>query len=66
MVLQHFSVSNSWGKKIAGVGFKNLSKSLKEEEGSQTLVKVENDEVKWMGKFVQIWTLISLQLGTGE
>ena len=66
MVLQHFSVSNSRGGKIAGVGFKNLSKSLKGEEGSQTLVKVENDEVKWMGKFVQIWTLISLQLGTGE
>ena len=33
---------------------------------SQTLVKVENDKVKWVEKFVQKWTLIPLQLGKGE
>ena len=27
---------------------------------------MENDKVKWVGKFVRKWTLISFQLGTGE
>ena len=36
------------------------------DSSGQTLVKVENNKVKWVGKFVQKWNLIHLQLGTGE
>ena len=54
--------------KIAWMGFRNLPKSLKGEEGffKSNSCKSENDKVKWLGKFIQKWTLIPLQLGTGE
>ena len=56
------------GKEIAGMSFRNLSKSLKGEEdfSSQTLVKAKNDKFKWVGKTFQKWTLIPLQLGMGD
>ena len=50
------------------MGCRNFSKYLKGEEAflSQTLVKVENDKVKQVEKFVHKWNLIPLQLGTGQ
>ena len=69
MLKSYLPVSNCKGKEITGMGFINLTKSLNRERrafSSQTLVKVENDNVKWLGKFVQKWTLIPLKVDPGE